>query len=255
MLGDYQTAQQAAGRSAGTIRLHRYRLLDLAERFRSPAAVTTDQLVQLLAHDGWAPETRKSVRAAYRAFYRWAYQSGRLEADPTEGLPSVRVPPAVARPAPEHVVHVGQAGDDRTRFMVQLAAYAGLRAGEIARVHGRDLVGDLLHVLGKGGKRRVIPVVHPELLERLAQLEGWAFPNGRGSHLSPGRVTRLVSSALPGGWTAHTLRHRMGTAAYAGTRDLLAVGALLGHSRPETTQRYVQLPQDALRAAVRAAAA
>lgn len=46
----------------------------------------------------------------------------------------------------------------------------------------------------------------------------------------------------------------MATQAYAGTRDLLAVGAVLGHSRPETTQRYVRMPDDALRAAAHAAA-
>lgn len=36
---------------------------------------------------------------------------------------------------------------------------------------------------------------------------------------------------MPNGWTAHTLRHRMASVSYAGTRDLLAVGAVLGHSR------------------------
>lgn len=41
---------------------------------------------------------------------------------------------------------------------------------------------------------------------------------------------------------------------YAGTRDLLAVGAVLGHARPETTRRYVRLPPDALISAVKAAA-
>jgi integrase len=66
-------------------------------------------------------------------------------------------------------------------------------------------------------------------------------------------VSKLLSRALPPGWTGHTLRHRLATAAYGGTRDLLAVSALLGHSRPETTQRYVRLPDDAIRAAVAAA--
>lgn len=59
--------------------------------------------------------------------------------------------------------------------------------------------------------------------------------------------------AVVDGWTAHTFRHRLATRAYAGTRDLLAVSELLGHSRPETTQRYVLLPDDALVAAVEAA--
>lgn len=64
-----------------------------------------------------------------------------------------------------------------------------------------------------------------------------------------------MARALPGGWTAHTLRHRFATVAYAGTRDLLAVQDMLGHSKPETTRGYIEMPQDALRAAVLAAAA
>jgi integrase len=59
---------------------------------------------------------------------------------------------------------------------------------------------------------------------------------------------------LPDHWTTHTLRHRAGTRAYAGTHDLLAVGALLGHSKPETTMRYCMLPDDALWTVARAAA-
>jgi integrase len=255
MLADYQTAQRAAGRSPGTIRLHRYRLHDLAAIFRTPAMVTTDDLIAILSHDGWAPETRKSVRGSFRSFFRWAYQSGRLDHDPSDALPSVRVPQAVARPAPETVVHTGLRAESRVRLMVMLAAYIGLRACEIAGVHSDHLVDDILRVTGKGGKTREIPIVHAELLAELQAVTGWAFPNGRGSHLTPGHVTRLVSRALPVGWTAHTLRHRMATTAYAGSRDILAVGCLLGHSRPETTQRYVRMPDDALRAAARYAAA
>jgi integrase len=141
--------------------------------------------------------------------------------------------------------------------MAMLAAYGGLRCAEIAQVlPARDLVGDELTIHGKGGKVRAVPVLHAKLLGRLrldALRGGWAFPNGRGGHLSPGHVSRLLSEALPGGWTGHTLRHRMGTAAYRGTRDLLAVSQLLGHARVDTTQRYVLLPDDALRAAVASA--
>jgi site-specific recombinase XerC len=60
----------------------------------------------------------------------------------------------------------------------------------------------------------------------------------------------FVRRALGRGWTAHKLRHRFATAAYAGNRGLLAVQQLLGHSKPETTQRYTALPGDALRTAV-----
>ncbi|HET6299160.1 MAG TPA: site-specific integrase, partial [Kribbella sp.] len=55
---------------------------------------------------------------------------------------------------------------------------------------------------------------------------------------------------LLGDWTGHSLRHRFASAAYAVDRDLRAVQELLGHSKPETTARYVATPDGALRAAV-----
>lgn len=254
-LTDYATHQRAGGRSPGTIRLHRYYLSRLAAVAPGPWSVSTRDLLTMLAVDHWAPETRKSARSVLRAFYRWAHLSGAVAVDPTLALPSVRVPHAVPRPAPENVVQEALARcDPRAQVMIRLGAYCGLRAAEIARVSGRDLVGDELMVLGKGGKLRAVPVLDETLLSVLRETPGYLFPSQRGGHVTPGHVTKLLSAALPDGWTAHTLRHRMATRAYAGTRDLLAVGAVLGHSRPETTQRYVRLPDDAIRAAVRAAA-
>lgn len=251
----YGEAQRAAGRSVGTVRLHRHYLRRLADVHRSPWTVTLRDLRRFLAHPGWAPETRKSARAALRGFYSWALVEGLLEDDPAALLSPVRVPAARPRPTPEEVFADAMSRADlRLRFMLKLAAYGGLRAAEISRVHGSDLVGDVLLVHGKGGKVRRVPIMHPGLLRRLQLLgDAWAFPNQSGGPMTPGHVSRLVSAGLPEGWTCHTLRHRMATVSYAGTRDLLAVGQLLGHSRPETTQRYVLLPEDALRAAALAA--
>lgn len=251
----YTTALQAAGRSPGTIRLHTYYLGMLAARHRDPWQVTTGDLRVVLAVPHWKPETRKSARSVFRSFYKWAHAEGLVDLDPAARLESVRVPPAVPRPTPDRVIHEALTrAAPREGLMIRLAAYAGLRCGEIARVHGDDLVEHELVVLGKGGRVRAVPVMG-DLWGDLAVVVGWAFPNGQGGHLSGGHVSRLLSRALPGGWTGHTLRHRMASAAYAGTRDLLAVGAVLGHSRPETTQRYVRMPDDALRAVVEAARA
>lgn len=252
----YEQAMRSAGRSAGTVRLHRHYLARLRELHPiTPWSVTTVDLQSFLAEPHWAPETRKSARSAVRSFYRWGHGAGHIADDPAARLASVRVPAGRARPAPEHVVRQLLAHPDRRiGLMGLLAASAGLRAGEIARVHSRDLVGDELVIKGKGGKVRAVPIMDERLLAELRRLDGYAFPNGYGSHLTPGHVSRLLSRVLPEGWTAHTLRHRCASVAYAATRDLLAVGALLGHSRPETTQRYVAMPDDAIRAAARAAA-
>ncbi len=254
-LDGYVTAMQAADRSPSTIRLHRHYLARLAREHRFPGAVTTSDLRRALAHAAWKPETRKSARGVYRAFYRWAYGMDLVGVNPALLLDPIRVPRAMARPAPEVVVlQVIAEAEPRVQLMAMLAAYAGLRVAEIAQVHETHLLDDVLRVLGKGRKVREIPVVHAVLLGRLQTLDGWAFPGRDNGHLTAGHVSRVLSKALPDNWTAHTLRHRMATVSYAGTRDLLAVGAVLGHSRPETTQRYVRLPDDAVRAVVRAAA-
>lgn len=254
-LRDFTTAMHAANRSPGTIRLYVCRIEHLTHLADWPDEVTPELLLEVQARGGWEPETRKSVRTSLRAFFRWAYESGRLPSDPSAILPTVPIPPAQPRPAPDGVVAAGRLSGERTAFMVELAAYAGLRAAEIARVHQLDLAGEDLRVVGKGGRVRMVPIEHAGLLARLRRVEGWAFPNGRGGHLSAGHVTRLVSGALPADWTAHPLRHRFGTAAYEGTGDLFAVQELLGHSDPNTTRRYVLLSRRRVRAAAAAASA
>ena len=141
--------------------------------------------------------------------------------------------------------------------MILLASRLGLRRAEIAQLHTNDLRPGLdgwhLRILGKGRKERVLPVVGElrALLEAVPP--GYVFPGDYGGHLSPQRVGNLLSRALGPGWTGHTLRHRFATVAYSADRDLYAVQALLGHSTPETTRVYVQLPTTALWDAVAAA--
>lgn len=254
-LSQYVAAERAAGRSAGTIRLHQHYLRHLAEQVRAPYGVTIAQLDRFLGNPRWAPETRKSARGSVASFYRWAARMGYVSEDLADRLPHVHVPEGRPRPAPETVLVRALAGADRrTRLMLLLAAHAGLRCSEISRVHSSDLVGRTLYVTGKGGKTRTVPVLRAELLAAIADADGWLFPGRTGGHLAASTVIAILSDALPDGWTGHTLRHRFATKAYAGTSDLLAVGQLLGHSRPETTKRYVLVPDDHLAAAVAAAA-
>ncbi|MFT4293939.1 MAG: site-specific integrase [Micropruina sp.] len=212
-----------------------------------------------ISNPRWAAATRKSHRAALTSFYSWACMFGHLVVDPSRKLPPIRVPHMPARPAPESAVRRALlASGPREQLMVSLAAFHGLRRGEIARIHSRDVVEDLagwsLRVHGKGGKQRVIPLSDDTAEQLRATPAGWVFPSPSGGHLTDQHVGKLIARVLPDGWTAHTLRHRFATIAYAGTRDLLAVQEMLGHSKPETTRGYVQLPQTAMRAAILAAA-
>lgn len=253
-MGEYFTNMRAAHRSSSTIRLHRHYLNQLLELTRTPWEITSQQLEEVMARPTWQAEARKSARSVFRSFYGWALEQGYIEDDPSAKLPSVRVPRGVPRPAPERVVQEIVADvDDRVSLMAQLAAFAGLRVREIAVVHRDDLIGDVLLVHGKGGHQRLVPIEEPNLLRRLEQLEGYAFPNpSTGEPMTAGHVCKLLSQALPKGWTGHTLRHRFATQALDGTGDLLAVMRLLGHAQPETTMRYCALADDRIRAASRA---
>ncbi|MBB3043937.1 tyrosine-type recombinase/integrase [Nocardioides soli] len=246
---------RAANRSPSTVRLHRHYLNQLMVLTATPWTVNSRLLIEVMAREGWAAaETKKSARTVYRGFFRWAHGNGWIDDDPSLVLQPIKVPQGVPRPAPEFVVKYAVTRlDARLTFMAQLAAFGGLRVREIAVVHSRDVLDDVLVVHGKGGKQRLVPLEEPQLHGRLRQLQGYAFPNRySGNPVSAGWVSKLLSDALPEGWTAHTLRHRLATRSYDGTGDLFAVMRLLGHSRPETTMRYVGLTDDRLRAAARA---
>lgn len=186
----YLTWLAASGASRATLRLRRHYLRHLAaDNPAGPWAVTGDDLVRFHAVAEWAPETRKSARATVRGLYRWAVDSGRIAADPSRGLPRVRVPTTVPRPAPAEVIAaaLASAADSLARLMLLLGAYAGLRCGEIAGLHTRDVAGGSLRITGKGGRTRVIPL-HPTLAAALAVVpEGYVFPGQIDGHLSPGR--------------------------------------------------------------------
>jgi integrase len=251
----------AANRPESTIYLRESQLRRVAHDLgtRKPFEVSTDDLAEwLTAQQHWAPETTRSNLAALRSFYGWAHSTGRTSTNPAALLAQVRQPHRAARPAPEDVITAALAtAGTRERLMILLASRLGLRRAEIAQLHTNDLRPGLdgwhLRILGKGRKERVLPVVGElrALLEAVPP--GYVFPGDYGGHLSPQRVGNLLSRALGPGWTGHTLRHRFATVAYSADRDLYAVQALLGHSTPETTRVYVQLPTTALWDAVAAA--
>lgn len=260
-ISSWQEWLRAADRPPTTLYLRTYQLNRFASQHpdHGPYDTTTAMLTGWLAGQDWATETRRSYRAALCSFYGWAHTTGRLDHNPAALLPPIRRSEGKPRPTPLTVVR--QAITDappRTRLMVTLAVRQGLRRGEIARVHKDDITDDLtgfsLRVHGKGRRERLVPLDDDVAAALILWHEpGYLFPGQVDGHLSPARVGELVSEVLGPGWATHSLRHRFATSAYAAARDLFAVQTLLGHQSPETTRRYVALPDGALRDAVRAA--
>jgi integrase/recombinase XerC len=255
----------ASGQSPRTIRHRRLSLARIARGLRrAPAEVTAEQLVSWLGRQThWKPETRKTNRASARGFFSWAYRNGVVPVHLADDLPSVRVPAAFPRPVPDDAwLQAMGAADARVALMMRLAAEAGLRRAEVAQVHTRDVVDSFgraqLIVHGKGGKTRSVPI--SDDLAAALRLgagghtpglpgSGWLFPRWpEGGHLTPDYVGRLVQRVLPVG-SMHKLRHRYATRAYRGSHNLRAVQELLGHSSIATTQKYISIDSDEIRAA------
>lgn len=206
---------------------------------------------EFLAQQGLAAGTKATYFAALRAWATWLQLVGVRVDDPMRTLR----PPRVARwePRPIETVHLHallrRPLHRRTRMMIMLAAYAGLRVSEVAAVSGEafDRTAELLHVVGKGGKPRRVPL-HDELLDAAAgwPTEGWWFPGRRpGEHVRAGSVSDTISDAMRSAgiehpYTPHSLRHWFGTTLVEQGADLRTVQVLLGHSSLATTQVYVR---------------
>lgn len=268
---DFSAWLRGSKRQEATVAQRCLHLRWLSEVAADPWSVSTGQLQLWLSNPDWSPGTARSARSSIRVFYRWALLAGHIEVSPADRLESIRVPRSLPRPTPDGALRQALAGaDDRTRLMICLGALGGLRRAEIARLHTRQISPTEMHIIGKGGHHRIVPM-HPLLWQelnaefarrrqgrhgtgwngRFVKYPGYLFPSDLSPEpLTPRWVGRLVSLALPDTWTTHSLRHRFATMSYAEQRDLLAVQQLLGHSKPETTAVYARVPDGALRTAV-----
>jgi integrase/recombinase XerD len=258
---------KAARRATGTIRLRRLCLARFARAHPhlDPMTTTRDDLLKYLGDDGWAPRYAHSVRTTFRVFFAMLRDQGHRDDDPAARLPDVATPRSVPRPCPDHAVAETFAAteDPAVCLALRVAVETGLRRGEIAQIRRSDVEGNRgafwLRVTGKGGHVRTVPLSDELSAELLAGTGPYVFPsfdrwgNVIAPHMTPDQLGKLIAKALPDDWTAHTLRHRFATKAYAATRDIRAVQELLGHASPTTTAIYTQVANESLRHAAEAA--
>lgn len=210
--------------------------------------------------DQWQAGLRisRSAVATYtshvRGFFTWLQDSGRRDDNPAAKLPQPRIQQRLPRPIPERHLKLAfrVATGDMTVWLA-LAGWCGLRAGEIARLRSDDVLdeddGMLLHVHGKGGRERVVPVpadVAP--LVRRARRPGVLFRRPRGGPATSGYISQTAGTFLRGvglPYTLHQLRHRFGTEFYRISKDIRQTQELMGHSTPATTSLYVAVVQRA----------
>ena len=214
------------------------------------------------------------ILSGWRGFYTWLGRQGLVDSNPVQ---DVRAPKA-GKPLPkalsvdDSVQLAAYANADadpwleaRDTAMVELLYGCGLRVGElvgldaVASASARgwvDLQAAEAHVLGKGNKRRTVPV-GSKALEALAQWlavreqvgpqsQTALFVGQHGTRLTAQAMwQRLKRRSLLAGLATpvhpHMLRHSFASHVLQSSGDLRAVQELLGHANITTTQVYTRL--------------
>lgn len=187
------------------------------------------------------------------SFYRWCVDEGLMSVNPAARLPRPKRPKRVPRPiADEKLERAVKFAPSDIRLMLVLAAYCGMRAGELARLQRGDLLETnakpVVIVNGKGGRQRAVPLsskVVRELHRYRPPSRGALFPrhDGKAGGITPSRLSQMVNRYLHGLGipdTLHSARHWAGTHIYEHSKDLRLTQEILGHNDPATTAGYVQ---------------
>jgi integrase/recombinase XerC len=259
-------------------------VLDLAEYLSSKDVTDVKDInLELLRDWLWEVSQRNSAKstlarksAAIRSFTAWLASEDLVVADPGQRLKSPKadrhLPKVVSKDSLEDVFQQlkvlaseGEPSAIRDLLVFEMLYATGCRVSELC---GLDLISvdlgrNVLRVIGKGSKERVVPFGLParDALDnwlnvrdsfKPAQGEQALLLNTRGKRLGVRSVYQVVASLLVNTSTGvagpHTLRHTAATHLLDGGADLRAVQELLGHASLGTTQIYTHVSVERLRA-------
>jgi len=238
------------------------------------------EYVAHLRQSGQAPASVARALVAVRSLHRFLVQEGGAGTDPTSDLRPPPVPQGLPKALSEAEVAsllAAVTGDGpaqlRDRAVLEVLYGTGMRISELTGLSLPDLAVEdqLVRVLGKGNKERLVP------LGRYARqaLVAWLGPGGRPAMVPRswgrrtdadavflnqrgGRITRQGAwgivrrygraVGLGGRLSPHVLRHSCATHLIDHGADIRVVQELLGHASIATTQVYTKVSTERLRA-------
>ena len=214
------------------------------------------------------------ILSGWRGFYAWLGRQGLVASNPVQDVRAPKAP----KPLPKALsvddsvqlaTYLNTDGDPwldaRDAAMVELLYGCGLRVGELVGLDAAasttargwiDLQACEAHVLGKGSKRRTVPVgrkAMEALIRWLAvrdksggEPQAALFVGRHGTRLTAQAIwQRLKRRSLLAGLATpvhpHMLRHSFASHLLQSSGDLRAVQELLGHANITTTQVYTRL--------------
>ncbi|UCR90526.1 site-specific tyrosine recombinase XerD [Mycetocola spongiae] len=211
--------------------------------------------------------------SSVRGWHRFLLEEGGVERDVAREIRPPKLPsrlPKALRIDQVEALLEACSGDDpqslRDRALLELLYATGARVSEAVDLNVDDVVdGDIVRLLGKGNRERIVPVgsyarrALDAYLVRARPLfsgRGAATPalflGARGARVSRQNAWLIIRRAaeragLGEEVSPHTLRHSFATHLMQGGADVRVVQELLGHSSVATTQIYTRVTAESLR--------
>jgi integrase/recombinase XerD len=213
--------------------------------------------------------------SAVRGLLRFLLREGLIREDPTEraARPQIgrRLPKTLSEQDVFALLDAPPAETTRglrDRAMLAMMYACGLRVSEIIDLEQGDidLQRGVLTVLGKGQKRRLVPIAETVLGRMSAYLHSagecrelrtpkkaprrpFLFPSPRGGRMTRQGFWKIVrgyalSAGIRGNVYPHRLRHSFATHLLMGGADLRSVQMLLGHADISTTEIYTHVTRE-----------
>lgn len=221
--------------------------------------------------------SRNRHLAELRSFFRYLKRAGKLLSDPSSGLERARetkkLPKAILTVLEMarliRAIPLSTAVSIRDLAVVEVLYGSGIRRAELLGLELNDLrlSEELIQVLGKGNRERVVPLgkAAVQALElylkqaRPALAQGnhhclWVSSHGgpmRGREFLEGLREYAVRARIKKSMGFHLFRHTCATHLMQGGADLRSIQTLLGHANLNTTAIYTRVEISDLRKTVR----
>ncbi len=252
-------------------------LLYLKDAGLQPESVKLENLEHFAAglHDiGITPRSQARILSGVRSFYKFLLMDRRIDALPTELLPS----PKIGEHLPEVLsveeidriisgIDLSEKEGQRNRAIIEMLYSCGLRVSELCNLLISDIWRDegFVKVMGKGRKERFVPISGRALRELSLWEECRCHINirpgnedyvflsfKRGKKLSRITVFHIVkvlaeNAGITKEISPHTFRHSFATHLLEGGANLRAIQEMLGHESIATTEIYTHLDNSRLR--------
>jgi len=258
--------------SAHTILNYR---IDLEEFFKFLGSVTVDvvaypdlrRFLAQLKGRNLKPRSLARKLSSLRSFFKYLQREKVIQTNPAKLL----VTPKLDKPLPhfmseEETVQLiespktGKINSMRDKAIFEILYSTGIRVSELVglNVEDVDFFSNIIKVMGKGKKERMVPIGDQALNALKAYMDSrrvehqFVFANKGGTRLSDRSVRNIINKyileqAMSQHVTPHMFRHSFATHLLNNGADLRSVQELLGHVNLSTTQIYTHLTTDKLK--------